>query len=85
MSFQIVSHLGLVSVSRDTNPSRMQTVLTITLPIIVFVDFVHHPEFKITRKHNVPETGSVSVFREGKETPALFGPLEKTNLERWTI
>jgi hypothetical protein len=27
-----------------------------------FVDFVHHPEIEITRKSNILEIGSVSVF-----------------------
>jgi hypothetical protein len=27
------------------------------------LDFVHRPDFSITRKHNVSETGVVSVFR----------------------
>jgi hypothetical protein len=28
-----------------------------------FMDFVHRPEFQMTRKHDVSETGPVSVFR----------------------
>jgi hypothetical protein len=37
-----------------------------------------------TRKHNVSETGSVSVLRCEK-TPTLMGPLERTNLSHYTI
>jgi hypothetical protein len=46
----------------------------------------HRPEFWITGKHNILETGYVSVFRWGevKETPTLFGPLETANLNHWT-
>jgi hypothetical protein len=33
-----------------------------------------------TRKHNVPETGSVSVLRWG-ETPTRLDPLERANLD----
>jgi hypothetical protein len=34
------------------------------------------------KKHNVSETGSVSVLRRGK-TPTLLGPLERANLNHW--
>jgi hypothetical protein len=37
-----------------------------------------------TRKHNVSETGSVSVLRWREETPILLGPLERANLNHWT-
>jgi hypothetical protein len=36
------------------------------------------------RKHNVSETGSVSVLRWG-ETPTLLNPIERANLIHWTI
>jgi hypothetical protein len=36
-----------------------------------------------TRKHNVSETGSVSVLRWG-EAPSLLGPLERANHSQWT-
>jgi hypothetical protein len=32
------------------------------LSITGLVDFIHCPEFQITRKHDVSETGSFSVF-----------------------
>jgi hypothetical protein len=35
----------------------------VTLGITEIPDFVHRPEFEISRKHNVSETGYVSVFR----------------------
>jgi hypothetical protein len=44
----------------------------ITLRITGFLDSVHRPVFQITRKHDVSETGSVSVFRWGRETPTLL-------------
>jgi hypothetical protein len=34
------------------------------------------------KKHNVSETGSVSVLRWGK-TPTLLGPIERANLNHW--
>jgi hypothetical protein len=34
------------------------------------------------KKHNVSETGSVSVLRLGK-APTLLGPLERANLNHW--
>jgi hypothetical protein len=37
-----------------------------------------------TRKHNVSETGCVSVLRWG-ETPIQLGPLERVNLNHWTV
>jgi hypothetical protein len=37
-----------------------------------------------TRKHNVSETGSVSVLRWNGETPFLLGLLERANLSHWT-
>jgi hypothetical protein len=53
------------------------------LKISGFVDFVHHPEFYITRKHNwkldlFPSPG------EEKKTPILIGSLGRANLNRWT-
>jgi hypothetical protein len=42
------------------------------------LDFIHRPEFQNIRKHNVSETGSVSVFRWGERdthtelTPSLM-------------
>jgi hypothetical protein len=36
-----------------------------------------------TRKHNVSETGSVSILRRGRETPTLLDPLERFNLSHW--
>jgi hypothetical protein len=38
-----------------------------------------------TKKHNVSETGSVSVLRGEGKTPTLLGPIERTNLNHWTI
>jgi hypothetical protein len=35
------------------------------LIITGFMDFVYRPEFKMIIKHNVSETGSVSVLRGG--------------------
>jgi hypothetical protein len=40
--------------------------------------------YKEKDKHNVSETGSVSVLRWG-ETPILLGPLERVNLNHWTM
>jgi hypothetical protein len=37
-----------------------------------------------TRKHNVSETGPVSVLMGVKETPTLLGPLERANLNHWS-
>jgi hypothetical protein len=45
-------------------------------------DFIHLPDFnnyKKNNKHDVSETGSVSVLRWG-ETPILLGPLDWTTL-----
>jgi hypothetical protein len=37
------------------------------------------------RKHDVSETGSVSVLRLGRgNTPTQLGPLERANLNHWT-
>jgi hypothetical protein len=37
------------------------------------------------RKHNIPETGSVSVLQgEGRETPIMLGPIERANVIHWT-
>jgi hypothetical protein len=38
-----------------------------------------------TRKLNVSNTGSVSVLRWGGQTPIPLGPLEKANLNHWTL
>jgi hypothetical protein len=37
-----------------------------------------------TRKHNVSETGSVSILRWEEKTPTQLGPLERPNLNHWT-
>jgi hypothetical protein len=44
-----------------------------------WVDFVHRPEFRITRQHNVSENGSVSVFRWGEGDTYCEGPFSKSN------
>jgi hypothetical protein len=46
---------------------------TLILRITGFVDFVHSPEFQITRKHNVSETGYVTVFRLGEGDTCSVG------------
>jgi hypothetical protein len=38
------------------------------------MDLAHFPEFKISRKQNVLETGC-PLSGEGRQTPALLGPL----------
>jgi hypothetical protein len=39
-----------------------------------------------TRKHDVSETGSVSILRwEREKTPTQLGPLERANLNHWTL
>jgi hypothetical protein len=38
----------------------------------------------ITRKHNVSETGSVSVFMRGEEDTYFVGSIRKNNLNHWT-
>jgi hypothetical protein len=43
------------------------------------MDFDQRPEFEITRKHNVSETGSVSVFRRGEGDTYCVGSLKKAN------
>jgi hypothetical protein len=50
----------------------------ILLRITWFVDFVHCPEFKIARKRNVSETGSVSVYRLWEEDTYSIGSLIKS-------
>jgi hypothetical protein len=37
-----------------------------------------------TRKHDVSETGHVSLFTWEGQTPTLLGPLERANLNYWT-
>jgi hypothetical protein len=36
------------------------------------------------KEHGISETGSVSVFRQERETPTLLGPLERVTLNHWT-
>jgi hypothetical protein len=50
-----------------------------------FLNFVHRPDSKELedKKHDVSETGSVSVHR-WEETPTLLGPLEMANPNHWT-
>jgi hypothetical protein len=36
------------------------------------------------RKHDVSETGSISVLRYGGESTYSVGSLDKANLNRWT-
>jgi hypothetical protein len=37
-----------------------------------------------SRKHNVLETGSISILRWGGKTPILLSPIERVNLNHWT-
>jgi hypothetical protein len=49
-------------------------------------DFVHRPEFEITRKHSIM-FWKLDLFLssgEGRETPTLLGPLERPSLNHWT-
>jgi hypothetical protein len=41
------------------------------------MDFAHHLEFDITRKHDVLETGSVSVFKQAVGDTFSGGSLKK--------
>jgi hypothetical protein len=43
--------------------------------IIMFLDFVHHAVFP--QKHNIMETGSVSIFIQNKGGPISVGSLRK--------
>jgi hypothetical protein len=45
------------------------------------------PSFRIldTIRHNASETGTLSVLRWGKETPAFLGPLQRSNLNHQSI
>jgi hypothetical protein len=51
---------------------------------IGFSDFIHRPGIKkqSKEKHDVSETGSVSVLRWGKK-PILLSPLER--LDQWSL
>jgi hypothetical protein len=35
------------------------------------------------RKHDVSETGSVSILRREEKSPTQLGPLERANLDHW--
>jgi hypothetical protein len=75
---------GTVAVRATQDNFQVDTIgfwrWCITHRDIGFSDFVHRPDFsQIMKKHNVSETGSVSVLRWGK-TPTLLGPLERANL-----
>jgi hypothetical protein len=52
---------------------------------IEFSDYIHRPGIKKTNqgKHDVSETGTVSVLRCGKN-PILLGPLERAIPNHWT-
>jgi hypothetical protein len=56
----------------------------ITHRITWFSDFVYRPDSKyLEEKHDVSETGSVSILR-WRETPTLLGHLDSANLNQWT-
>jgi hypothetical protein len=58
----------------------------LTLGITTLLDFVHCTEILNTRKRNVSGTGSPSVpGGGGGETPTVFGPLERANLNYWNF
>jgi hypothetical protein len=48
-----------------------------TLKITGFVEFIHHLVFYINIKHNVSETGFVSVFGRGEGATYSVGCLRK--------
>jgi hypothetical protein len=49
----------------------------------LFLDFVHRPEFQITANTTFRKLDLFASSSERKETPALFGPLERANLNNW--
>jgi hypothetical protein len=54
-----------------------------TLRITGFSEFCPSSGILETRKHNVSETGSVSVLSWGGETPTLLGLVERANHNHW--
>jgi hypothetical protein len=44
------------------------------------LDFVHFLLFKNTLKHNIPETGRISVIRRRMQTPTVLRLLGRANL-----
>jgi hypothetical protein len=50
-----------------------------------FVDFVHCPEFQITRKQSILETVFFPPSGEERETTSLLGTLERANLNHWLM
>jgi hypothetical protein len=51
--------------------------MCITLKITGFLNFVHRPEFQITRKHNASELDLFPSSDEGRETHTLLDPCEE--------
>jgi hypothetical protein len=57
----------------------------ITFEMTGFVNFVQCQEFDKNRKPNILEAGFFPSTGEGRETPSLFGPLKRVNLNHWIV
>jgi hypothetical protein len=53
-------------VGLEPGPFGFVSTIEELLGITGFLDFVHRPEFQITRKRNVSETESLCVFKRGQ-------------------
>jgi hypothetical protein len=60
-----------------TLTSQQRSNVINSLIITGFLDFIHRPKFQITRKLNVLETESVSVFRWRERDTYLVASLEQ--------
>jgi hypothetical protein len=69
--------------TNNTNISNLDQTMKPGMKIIGVLDFVHHPGVKSRTRH----FGNYLFLSsgEGRKMPTLLGPLERANLNHWTI
>jgi hypothetical protein len=70
--------------SRSMNINPMVRIITLVTQKYWSFGLLPWSGILETRKHDVSETGSVSVVRRKGKTPTQLGPLERANLIHWT-
>jgi hypothetical protein len=72
-----------ISVFCAVRSEYLQLATTFSIGITVFLDLVHRP---VLKKQNNTTFQKLDLFpSSGEGCDAMFGPLEKTNLNQWII
>jgi hypothetical protein len=85
MSYRLskyLKQLGLLILTLRSHDKIMALCSACNLTVTGILDFVHRPEFQITREHWVSETGPVSFFRRAEWETYSVGAIMKRKVER---